>query len=60
MTIQELKEYFKSGYGFRKATNMSDSSYCNWMKWGYIPFASQKKIEKITGGELKAVWVDRD
>lgn len=58
MTPKCIKKYFKSCYGFGKATGMSPSSYMNWQENGFIPFLSQKKIEKITGGKLKAKWVD--
>jgi hypothetical protein len=60
MTPKEVKKYFKTGYNFHKITKMSDNSMHNWIKWGYVPFVSQKKLEKITEGKLVAEWVDRD
>lgn len=56
MTPKDVKDFFKSGYRFGKATKMSDSSLVNWFKWGYVPYLSQKKLEKLTNGALKAVW----
>jgi hypothetical protein len=54
MTIDELKEYFGSSYHFKKVTGMSASSFLNWCNWGYIPVVSQIKLERLTGGKLKA------
>ncbi len=56
MIPDDLKSYFKTGYNFHQKTKMSENSYHNWFKWGYIPYASQKKIEKLTNGDLVAVW----
>lgn len=58
MTPKEVKKYFKSLYRFHKETGMSCSSLGNWLSWGYIPFASQMKIQKLTDGVLKAEWVE--
>ena len=60
MTPKDVKKYYKTGYNFHMKTKMSDNSLHNWIKWGYVPFASQKRIEKITSGELVAVWVDKN
>lgn len=60
MKPQEVKEYFKTGYNFRKTTGMADNTLHNWVKAGYIPFVSQKKIEKITEGALVAEWDDKE
>lgn len=60
MTPEELKKHFKTGYAFYKKTGMSHNSFENWIKWGFVPYLSQKKIEKITNGLLKAEWEDRD
>lgn len=60
MTPREVKKYFKSGYNFRDKTGMSDNSMHNWIKSGYVPFVSQKHIEKITNGALVAVWDEKE
>ena len=60
MTPFDVKNYFKTGYNFRKLTGMSDNTMHNWIKWGYIPFVSQKHIEKITDGELIATWDEKE
>lgn len=54
MTIEQLLEYYKTGYSFRKNTGMSSSSWSNWKKWGRIPFESQIKIQHLTNNELLA------
>ena len=56
MSPKEVKNQYRSFYNFHKETRMSHSSLYNWEKWGYIPIASQMKIEKITEGKLKAEW----
>lgn len=60
MSPDDVKRFFKTGYAFRAKTKMSANSFANWMKLGFVPFLSQKKIEKLTCGALKAVWEDRD
>lgn len=59
MTPQDVKDYYRSKYNFRKQTGMSCSSLGNWLKWGYIPYESQKKVEKACNGVLKAEWIER-
>lgn len=54
MTINDLKEYYGSGYRFNKDTHMSASSFMNWNNRGYIPWGSQLIIERLTEGKLKA------
>lgn len=56
MTPADVKKYFKTGYAFRKQTGMSDNTLANWIKCGYVPYKSQRKLEQITGGNLTAVW----
>ena len=56
MTPEDVKKYYRSGYNFRKVTKMSDVSLGNWLRWGYIPEASQYKLERLTNGELKTEW----
>ena len=60
MTPQEVKEYFKTGYKFKKQTKMSENNIPNWLTTGYVPFVSQKRIELITKGELVAEWDERE
>lgn len=60
MTPNEVKEHFKTGYQFRKQTAMSPNTLTNWIKCGYVPFKSQKKLEQLTDGILKAVWDDKE
>jgi hypothetical protein len=59
MSPKEVKKYYRTQYNFHKETGMSAMSLCNWLKWGYVPFLSQKKIEELTNGTLKAVWDEK-
>lgn len=54
MTIEEVKDYFLTGYAFRKATGMSADTFHSWMKKGFVPLKSQLKMERMTNGALKA------
>jgi ABC-type long-subunit fatty acid transport system fused permease/ATPase subunit len=56
MTPDDLKKFYGNSYQFRKRTGMSDASFRNWIKWGYVPEASQYKLERLTGGKLKTQW----
>ena len=56
MKPNEVKDYFRTGYNFSKITKMSANTLVNWVNQGYVPFFSQKKIEKITKGALVADW----
>ncbi len=60
MTVEEVREYFGNSYQFKKRTKMSDASFRNWMRWGFIPEGSQYKLERLTKGELKTEWSKGD
>lgn len=60
MTPQDVKDYYRSQYNFRKETKMSSSTLGNWLKWGFVPEESQWKIERLTGGKLKTQWSKKD
>ncbi len=60
MTAEEVKNYFGNSYQFKKKTGMSDASFRNWMKWGFVPEGSQYKIERLTGGQLKTEWTKNE
>lgn len=60
MKPKDVKKYYKSLYKFRKLTGMSTATLANWLKWGYVPEASQYKIERITKGQLKTEWTKKD
>jgi len=57
---EDVKKYYGSQYKFNKKTGMSAMSLGNWLKWGYVPEASQYKIERLTKGELKTEWTDKN
>lgn len=54
MTPKDIEKYYKTGYNFHQKTGMSQMTYSNWRKWGYVPIASQIKIQQLTKGILKA------
>jgi phage terminase large subunit len=56
MKPEDVLKYYGSRYNFRKMTGMSHSSLANWISWGYVPEASQYKLERLTRGELKTQW----
>jgi len=56
MTPDDVYKYYKSTYRFNKQTGMSHRSLINWLRWGFVPEASQYKIERLTNGELKTEW----
>lgn len=56
MTIDDVRNYYGNSYQFKKRTKMSDATFRNWMKWGYVPEDSQYKLERLTQGELKTEW----
>ena len=58
MTIDEVLKYFGNQYQFGKKTKMSINSLKNWKVRGYIPIASQVKLELFTKGVLRARFED--
>ncbi|CAB4151888.1 DNA-binding transcriptional regulator Cro [uncultured Caudovirales phage] len=60
MTPNDVKKYYGNSYQFKKKTKMSDASFRNWMKWGFVPENSQYKLERLTNGCLKAEWSNNE
>lgn len=58
MKPEEVRVYYGTRYKFFTTTGMSENSLHNWLKAGHIPYVSQKRLERMTGGELVAVWDD--
>ena len=58
MTPEDVYKFYGSQYQFHKQTGMSHSSLGLWIKLGYVPEASQYKLERITKGELKTEWTE--
>ena len=54
MILEQVKEYFGTSYNFEKETDMSHTNFVAWGIRGFIPYASQRRIERITNGKLKA------
>lgn len=57
MTVDDVLTYFGSGYEMKKTVGLSASNIKNWLSYGYIPFRSQIKLQRLTNGALK---VDHD
>ncbi len=53
MTVDDVLNYFGTGYRMKKAIGLSSSNIRNWLSYGYIPFDTQIKIERLTNGDLK-------
>lgn len=60
MTPEDVKKYYGNSYQFMKITKMSDGSFRNWIKWGFVPEDSQYKLERLTNGELKTEWTKNE
>lgn len=60
MTVDDVLNYFGTGYAMKKAIGLSPSNIKNWLSYGYIPFETQIKIERLTGGDLKVNKEDLD
>lgn len=58
MTIDEVKRFYGSSYRFSMITGMAHTNLMNWTKKGYIPYLTQKRLEELTNGILKADWKD--
>jgi hypothetical protein len=54
MTLDDLKDYFKSKLQFEKQTGLKRQNWHAWIKKGFIPLVSQQRIESLTNGDLKA------
>ena len=54
MTYQEVIDHFGSGYKVAKAGGFSAGAPYGWKKLGYVPIHSQRRLEQITKGALKA------
>lgn len=54
MKIEDVIEYFGSGYNMQKLHGLSHSNFAHWRKLGYVPITTQIKIERLTKGALKA------
>jgi len=53
MKPEDVKTYYRTIYNFTKQTGMAFNSLKNWIKCGYVPLDSQKKLEALTKGGLK-------
>ena len=57
MTPKQVRRYYDNSCAkFHKRTGMSTGSLQNWLRWGFVPMLSQRKLEKLTNGELAADW----
>jgi len=56
MNFEDVKKYFGTYGNFQKKTGMGKNTLTRWKNIGYIPPCSQKRLEQLTNGELKAYW----
>lgn len=54
MTIDEVEKYYGSAWKMERKHKLSHKNISNWKRLGYVPILTQIKIEKLTGGVLKA------
>lgn len=54
MTLDDLRDYFKSKLQFEIQTGLARQNWHGWIKKGYIPLVSQQRLESLTDGKLKA------
>lgn len=54
MTVHDVKEYFGNSNQFAVKTGISHTIWYYWDKVGYVPIASQLRIQRLTNGVLKA------
>jgi len=52
MKLEEVYKYFGGWYGIYKRVGFAVNTVKNWRRLGYIPVASQFKIQQHTKGEL--------
>lgn len=60
MTVDDVLAYFGSGYEMKKSVGLSPSNIKNWLSYGYVPFRSQIKLQRLTNGALKVNHDDLD
>lgn len=55
MTIDEVYKYFDCNWcEMSRKTGLGYTTYMGWKRKGYIPMATQLRLEKLTNGGLKA------
>lgn len=58
MKPEEVRKFYGSQCKFAKVTGMSKATLGNWLRWGYVPEASQYKLERLSKGGLKTEWTE--
>lgn len=54
MTIDDVLNYYGTSYNMEQCTGMRSTNVPNWKARGYIPIASQMRLERLSEGELTA------
>jgi len=54
MNLDDVIKHFGSGRAVAFAIKTSPQAISHWRKTGYIPFAKQLLIEKLTEGKFRA------
>lgn len=58
MTIDDLIKEYGHETEFVKQTGFTRDCWFKWQRAGYVPIKSQHRISELTGGRLKACWMD--
>ena len=56
MTIDEVQQYFGSGYRVCKLLGLHTQQYYFWKKQGYIPMKHQERLSLLSEGKLSAQY----
>lgn len=55
MTLQEIYDHYHRNWNFAmRELGMSPTGYIRWLRAKCIPISTQRKIEAVTQGALKA------
>jgi hypothetical protein len=54
MKVEDIHQYYGSAAAASKALNITAACFFVWYKRGYVPLSQQIRVEKLTGGELRA------
>jgi len=55
MTINDVYEFYNKNWSeLTRELKFGKNTYQGWLRKGYIPIATQLRIEKDTNGELKS------
>lgn len=60
MSIEDVYKFYQCNWSeAARKLGLSQKTHINWRKIGYIPMATQLRIQNLTDGKLKAGMLDR-